>query len=201
VEQYPELDSYCSEIMLILFAKGKMRTNQIYRTLRKLNVRLSKPSLIDHLRHLTKENLVIRREEGKQNVTYERNDERFLSSKEDEEQVRELLDDLLRRPEFKRVNLSVEDDVNHALYDFILTFLVDLQRRILFRSILKLRLKDPKQYIEFLVFGNPFFQAHENELVEKSLKDEKYQEKLFSKIEELIEEMKKRKRESFKLTN
>ena len=201
MEEYPELDSYCSEIMLILFAKGKMRTNELYRTLRKLNVRLSKPSLVDHLRHLTKKNLVIRRKEGKQFITYERNDERFLSTKEQDEKVRTIFDDLFRQGETKKFDLPVHDDANADLYSFVQMLLVDLQRRLLFRSILKLKLEDPRQYIEFLVFGNPFFQARENELVANSLKDEKYQDELFSKIEELIEEMKKRKRDSYKFTN
>jgi len=124
------------------------------------------------------------------------------------EKLRKLFDDKQKETsqvkigetQIRRINLPIENDVDVKLYDFIQTFLEDLQRRIVFRSILKLELEDPKEYLEFLVFGNPFFQARENELVDKSLKDEKYQDELYSRIEELIEEMKKRRKDSHNLS-
>jgi len=201
-EEYPMLvDSHCSEIMLVLSAKGKMRFNELFRTLTKgLNVKISKPSLVEHLnKHLAKKKLIIRKREGKQNVTYEYNEEILKIPEISKEKLRELFDDMQKETshtKIRRINLPIENDVDVTLYDFIQTFLEDLQRRIVFRSILKLKLEDPKEYLEFLVFGNPFFQARENEIVDKSLKDEKYQGELFSRIEELIEEMKKRRKDS-----
>jgi DNA-binding HxlR family transcriptional regulator len=50
------LDDYCSDIMVILWKAREMRFNEIYRAMQNRGVKLSKPTLSEHLKHLKKRN-------------------------------------------------------------------------------------------------------------------------------------------------
>jgi hypothetical protein len=65
------IDEYCKRIFWYLFlSENACRFNYLYRSLNKINVKLSKPTLIAHLGHLQDRGLIVRREEDKQNVSY-----------------------------------------------------------------------------------------------------------------------------------
>jgi len=70
----PLLDEYCKNIFSVFLVSEKtLRFNELYRTLNNIGLKMSKPTLIEHLRHLLKHRLLIRKKEGKQNVSYEAN--------------------------------------------------------------------------------------------------------------------------------
>jgi len=72
------LDDYCERIFaLLLVSQSKFRFNELYRTLNIVGVKMSKPTLIQHLQHLQERGFIVRNEEEKQKVTYEVNWERF----------------------------------------------------------------------------------------------------------------------------
>ena len=78
-----ELDTYCRKIFsLLVLSEGKYRFNELVRKLKKLNVKLSKPTLITHLGHLQDLGFIVRSQEDKQNVSYDVNWERFEDIKE-----------------------------------------------------------------------------------------------------------------------
>ncbi len=63
-------DVYCPRILIVLSMKEKMRFNELHNELTKMGIKISKPSLLDHLQHLIERKYVIRKEEGIQHVTY-----------------------------------------------------------------------------------------------------------------------------------
>lgn len=68
------LDENCKKIFsVLLFSDKKIRFNELYRTLNQIGVKLSKPTMIEHLQHLKNKKIVTRRKEGKQKVTYQVN--------------------------------------------------------------------------------------------------------------------------------
>jgi len=68
------LDETCEKIFSVLLGTDKkLRFNMLHRTLNQIGLEMSKPTLAKHLNHLKKRRLLIRRKEGKQNVTYQVN--------------------------------------------------------------------------------------------------------------------------------
>jgi len=66
-----EMDDYCKKFFWFLWVKeGKIRFNELYNSLKKVNVKVSKPTLIVHLKHLQDRGLIVRRVEDVQNVSY-----------------------------------------------------------------------------------------------------------------------------------
>ena len=73
-----ETDEYCKKIFAYLVANNKeIRFNQLYNALKTLEVKITKPTLIQHLNHLHAKNFILRKEKGKQNVTYQVNWKKF----------------------------------------------------------------------------------------------------------------------------
>ena len=78
-----EIDEYCVKIFALLVANiEKIRFNKLYETLNALDVKISKPTLIQHLHHLRTKGFILRKREGKQNVTYQVNWKKFEQLKE-----------------------------------------------------------------------------------------------------------------------
>jgi DNA-binding HxlR family transcriptional regulator len=76
-------DQYCERIFSLLVAiDGKIRFNKLYETLNGLGVKITKPTLIQHLHHLRAKGFILKKKEGKQNVTYQVNWKKFEELKE-----------------------------------------------------------------------------------------------------------------------
>jgi len=66
-----ETDEYCEKIFMVLaMSNEKIRFNELHRNLTKYGTKMSKPTLIEHLKHLIKEEIIQRDEEDKQKVSY-----------------------------------------------------------------------------------------------------------------------------------
>ena len=73
-----EIDEYCNKILVVLMIENatneKIRFNELYRLLNKTyKNKISKPTLIEHLNHLIKNQIIIRTKEAKQNISYSLN--------------------------------------------------------------------------------------------------------------------------------
>ena len=74
----PDLDRYCKKIITVLtLLQQEYRFNTLHRFLNKHGTRISKPTLSEHLKHLVKQEIVLRKQIGVQEVTYAMNFERF----------------------------------------------------------------------------------------------------------------------------
>ena len=72
------LDEYCQKILgVLLLMRQDYRFNELYRFLNKNGIKISKPTLSEHLKHLMRHNLLLRQEEGIQKVIYKVNYDRF----------------------------------------------------------------------------------------------------------------------------
>ena len=73
-----KLDKICDSLFAFFVASNeKIGFNELLRSLNGLGVKVSKPTLSEHLKHLTKQKVLTRKEEGKQRVYYEINWELF----------------------------------------------------------------------------------------------------------------------------
>jgi len=88
----PPLDEYCKKILsILLLLRKKTRFNELYRFLNQHGVKISKPTLSEKLKRLTKLEILVRQEEGTQKVTYRINFERFEKLDENSKRTQELV--------------------------------------------------------------------------------------------------------------
>lgn len=70
----PLLDEYCKNILSVfLWSDKTLRFTELYKDLNAIGLKISRPTLTNHLHHLVADKLLIRKEEGKQNVSYTAN--------------------------------------------------------------------------------------------------------------------------------
>ena len=66
-----ELDDYCEKIFAYLGVQDEpLRFNELHKALNKANFKISRPTLIAHLKHLLKQEVITKKSQGKQNVAY-----------------------------------------------------------------------------------------------------------------------------------
>ena len=66
-----ELDDYCEKIFAYLGVQDEpLRFNELHKALNKANFKISKPTLIAHLKHLLKHEVITKKNQGKQNIAY-----------------------------------------------------------------------------------------------------------------------------------
>lgn len=72
-----EADEYCEKLFMTIAVTGKIRLNKLYNMLPRVGASMSKPTLVQHLKHLIQKGMIQRVQEGKQMVTYDLNWPRF----------------------------------------------------------------------------------------------------------------------------
>ena len=168
------LDDYCSSILILLWKKKEMRFNEIYRALKNEGVKLSKPTLSEHLKHLRKEKWVKRKVRGVQNVTYGLHDSIHRSSDEDWKWLEEGLKDMGA----KFYKKSPEAMAGYALY-------IVLSRKM---EELLLRIEiEPKIGNRSLSLSKSSSIAFENSLLDNCKKDSAYRNAILKEMKELQE--------------
>ena len=71
-------DEYCKKIFItLIIISKKVRFNELYKNLPKYGARMSKPTLVEHLNHLVKKEIIQREEKNEQNVSFTINWKRF----------------------------------------------------------------------------------------------------------------------------
>jgi DNA-binding HxlR family transcriptional regulator len=77
------LDEYCENIFsLLMVTNQSLRFNKLHETLQSFGAKMSQPTLIEHLSHLRKKGFILKRKQGKQNISYQVNWEKFETLKE-----------------------------------------------------------------------------------------------------------------------
>jgi DNA-binding HxlR family transcriptional regulator len=157
----PLLDETCKNIFsVLLLSDKKLRFNELHRTLNQIGLKMSKPTLAEHLKHLKKRRLLIRKREGKQSVSYEVNWEKL-----------DYLGEAMRtRQELKRM-LGNEKNFKSFPMDAQLTYTHNI---LALRNLYRLRLEildilDPSKNFEHSVqylFIHRFFELFKTWLLE-----------------------------------
>lgn len=197
------LDDLCHEIFLILQAYKKLRFNELLRSLKRLGVKITKPTLKEHLMHLIELNLVERNEEDVQKVSYGLTKEiaeilkpilyadlkDWVEATADDESLPAKFRPLKMTREEFYAKLSAEQLDKMAtddLSDIIASNLFELKTFVEY----DLNVDKYKTNADFWNFvGNPIYRMHEKTVAEKCRDSEQYKKILFEKITLLIEEL------------
>ena len=94
LKKHRELDDICHEIFFTLMAYKKLRFNELLRALKKLGIKITQPTLSEHLPHLIEKELIERKEEGFQNVSYSLTEEIWSLLEVSQEDIEEWVKDL-----------------------------------------------------------------------------------------------------------
>ena len=85
------MDEYCEKIFVIIsFHEEEVRFNELHRELTKNGVKMSTPTLIQHLKHLVEKGIIQREEKDKQNVTYKINWKEYVEVKEVKKHIEKM---------------------------------------------------------------------------------------------------------------
>jgi len=199
--KHDALDDNCKEIFFTLLVYGGLRHNRLMNSLKQLGIKISRPTLDTHLKHLVESGLVecktafqsseyaltkdiyelmrpLNMKEIKQHLEFEKENEKNLSKG-----LRRLN---ITRKEFlanfsdERINDLVEKDMAYLLVSSILelkeTVTFDLSRN--FNS----------DEAFWKLVGNPMYRMLEKSIAMKCRDSPRYKEKLFSRLNSVIQE-------------
>lgn len=199
LEKHRKLDEICIQIFFTLQAYKRLRFNELHRRLKMFGTDISKPALIDHLKHLRELKLISRKHEDFQNVSYGLTDEIIsvlgLSDEETRERIERFLDDKNMPKKFRSILFDLKDyysrlsakeldeEVIKDLDGVITQNLFELRQFINY----DLKLEKTQSDAEFWgLVGNPLYRMLEKSIVENCRESEIYQKALFDKIDLLI---------------
>jgi DNA-binding HxlR family transcriptional regulator len=200
LEKHRKLDDICREIFFTLHAYKRLRFNELHRRLKIFGTDISKPALIDHLKHLLELKLISRKHEDFQNVSYGLTDEIIsvlgLSEEETRERVERFLDDTVMPEDFRGIPFDekeyyrrlsakeLDEEVIKDLDGVITQNLFELKSFINY----DLKLEKTQSDAEFWgLVGNPLYRMVEKRIVENCRESEIYRNMLFEKIDFLID--------------
>jgi len=202
IKKHKELDDICVEIFFTLMAYKRLRFNQLHKYLKKFGTDISKPSLIDHLNHLKKQKLISRKREGFQNVSYGLTDEIHSLLDVPEEDIKKWVENFIEgknlSKKFRPLSFDTKDyygklsekKLDEAIDKDLNTILTQNLFELKTFIIYDLKLDKPERYAVFWTFvGNPLYRMLEKSIVEDCRNSEKYQKRLFEKIDVLINEL------------
>lgn len=136
----PVLDEYCQKILaVLLLMREDYRFNELFRFLNKNGVKLSKPTLSEHLKHLCQQEILIRQEAGVQKVIYKVNFSRFSELDEASDISQDFVTRFYQQEKhFKSLPIDRKIDYYHSL--------TVLQSLLLFKLALLEIAKPDKQF-------------------------------------------------------
>jgi DNA-binding HxlR family transcriptional regulator len=195
-----ELDDICHEIWFTLMAKKKLRFNQLLRALKKLGVNITKPTLKDHLQHLIEQNLIERKEEGFQKVSYSLTEEIHDILHTPQEDIDKWFE-ALTKPN-KLFSIFEEFDPKQY-YEKISEKQLEQEIDRDIDQVLRLNLHELKNFVQhdlrldkdesdadfWKLVGNPMYRMLEKSIAENCRASNRYRKKLFEEINLLIAPM------------
>jgi len=119
------LDDYCSAILILLWHGREMRFNAIYKELKLKGIKLSKPTLSDHLKHLINKEWIIRNAKDTQYVSYKLHNSIRLASK-----GKNWSDEAIDKLDTFVIEFSLDDKVDLVLCKILISKLKELVMRI-----------------------------------------------------------------------
>lgn len=135
------LDSECEYILnLLLHIDQPINFNKLFRWLKDIGHKISKPTLIVHLNHLQKKKLIKRKREGKQKVNYSINfnNEELLKDK-----YKSIHENLIGEEN----TFKIADTQSQVLYVALISTLSELKRvKYAIKTI-----QDPKRQSEYVL--------------------------------------------------
>jgi DNA-binding HxlR family transcriptional regulator len=179
-----KIDEHCQKIlMVLLITEEKIRFNKLHRKLIKYNAKMSKPTLIEHLKHLTKDKVIQRNEESKQEVSYEINWKRLVNLSKAKQISQDIYNHVQNEKTFKSMSLS--DQTAFAIG--ILTISQLLYLKISIDNILKPKNK-LQNYYTYTILNN-IYTIYPKWLLDSCKKSKEDSQKAITVIDKVIKEL------------
>lgn len=177
-----ELDPYCTKLMAVFTLERKAyRFNELKRHLANIGLKMTTPTLILHLDHLVKKELVLREEKGKQFVTYRFYWERWEDS--DELMRRRIIFEKILQQEIDEFSSRpIIEQISYINNIAVLLFLMIIRESIVATA------KPEKEFvanINMIHFGNIFNRARNMILNNVEKKGERYATQCLLTIDKL----------------
>ncbi|MCW4030327.1 MAG: hypothetical protein NWE92_11860 [Candidatus Bathyarchaeota archaeon] len=205
LEKYEHLDSGCKNIFFALRIKGALRHDMLLDALKFLDIKMSRPNLDIHLKHLVDSGLV-ECKKGFQFSEYaltkdiyelvrpatleevkKQLDLDYKNQKHYPKRLREhRLTARQRRELFEHYSdEQIDKRVNEEAEYLVISSLVELMELVTY-DLGKKRFGDDNAFWKLI--GNPMYRMHEKSIVTNCRDCPRYKEKLFRKIEKMYEE-------------
>jgi hypothetical protein len=149
------LDKNCEDLFSLLLVSDKtLRFNELHRAVNDLGLKMSRPTLINHLNHLLTRKMILQQKPRKQNVSYKVNYQRFQNL-EQTLKTKVLLHVMENQERFK--SFSIDEQTTYVTNTMTLTNLYRL--KLIVQTILepKKSYENSLQYLFINRFYNLFF--------------------------------------------
>jgi DNA-binding HxlR family transcriptional regulator len=181
-----ELDEYCIKILMILIDKKQIRFNELHRTMNKMKIEISKPTLSDHLKHLVAGGYVTRKVEGLQQVTYILNYEKVTKTKGYWKRLKRIAEDF-RENKQEFLSLPEEEQVKTVLGVLAVRKLQEIKMRV----ALELDPKNFEKQFAVMFWTSQALSFQEFWMIEKCVEDEAYRKRVFKMIDTYLPDSEK----------
>jgi len=179
-----EIDIYCQKIFMVLATNNeKIRFNELWRKLNRLNAKMSKPTLIEHLKHLTENKVIQRNEEDKQNVSYEINWKKFKQLSKAKQISQDIYNHIQNEKIFKSMSLLDQT----AFTIGILTISQLLYLKISINNILEPKNK-LQNYYSYTTLNN-IYAIYPKWLFDSCKKSKENNQKIITHIDKITKEL------------
>jgi hypothetical protein len=149
-----------------------MRFNEIYDVLRDKGIKLTKPTLSEHLKHLTKNKWLTRKVTGFQSVTYTLHSS--INRKQPSE-LKVLIDNLI---ESSKIEHSTDNKADIAVIGVLVRTLADFVSRIEI---------EPEIKYHRLSFNHSSVYKYENEILSDCSKDKELKDSILKSSSEMLQ--------------
>jgi len=182
-----ETDEYCEKIFMVIAVSDekKIRFNELHRRFERIGAKMSKPTLIKHLNHLTKNKIIQRNQEDKQKVSYGLNWKRFKQLQKTKKINGIALHFIKEKKAFKSISLEEQTTYIHAI--LIISELFNLKLTIL--SILEPENKLQNYFTQ--TFITRFFNIYAKLLLDSCKDSKENAQKIIHHINESINTLSK----------
>ncbi|MHA1974135.1 MAG: hypothetical protein ACTSW1_14145 [Candidatus Hodarchaeales archaeon] len=174
------LESYSFDILFVLLFNEEMRFNQLYRKLKELKIKGSKPKMQESLEELLQRDLILREEFPPQKVVYRINKEKFSILLDNKQAIDDAIDFYNHQNIPKKIP-DLESQIIWFINNIILTCLYDLKMKIAMGIPLD------QFFVNRSSIQKYFLLPYEEVFIEESIENPEFRKKAIQRIDQLIE--------------
>ena len=178
-----ELDTYCTKLLAFFtLERETYRFNELQRRLKGMSMKMTTPTLVLHLNHLIKKEVIVRDEKDKLNVTYRFNWEKWQDADE-HMRGRIIFEKMLKREMEAFSARPMMQQIAYVNLISVALFLMSLRENIV------AKINPEKEFmanINFIHFGNIMNQTQDMILKNVDAKGERYATECLITIDRLL---------------
>lgn len=187
IGELERMDDTSVNIIMALHIHRKLRFNELYKILREYVIEKSRPAIVDRLKHLVKRKWVIRKKEGKQNVSYRLNEDKAKALKTSPQEAEEMLKRLEKVFE-KGGSVKVELPPSQMIKQLTRVFLDELKAELSFR------LKHPSEseISNYLWFRKSYHKMLKDHLIQKCVENLSFRMEFGKAVDDILENVERK---------